>query len=480
VFLGWPGESITAAPDARQKPYPGGVASQPVINAINVSTQSVAIDWHALRGPFQVQGRPDLISAQWQTVGTSIEAKSIQLPVNGTNHFYRVISPEIDFVGAAVCVRCHLAIHTNWAQTTHATALETLKAVQQDTNAACLGCHTVGFGLPTGFKDEATTPHLAGVQCENCHGPAGDHVMFPYDVQPVVRLDSEMCGGCHSGPHHDTYAEWKLARHSQTLPTVQQSPFAQNDCLQCHSEDYRNAAAAQDVLPTLTTAHFSVECATCHAPHGGVAQLHLLRQPVIDLCGGCHTQGEVLLGQSPHHPQAEMLKGIGAFNTDGTALVTDAPHGPLVVSNACAQCHVVRHEVSQPNEGNPVVTGHTFNPFDTSIKDHQPAEYDGCLICHLTERAADTARKNLQQEISGRLEALAGYFDPRSSDYIDPSTLNAAQQQQLQVAQFNYEFVTADKSVGVHNASNARTSLTIAEDIIKTLRPSGGKQIRRN
>ena len=30
--------------------------------------------------------------------------------------------------------------------------------------------------MPTGFKTERANPHLAGVQCENCHGPASLHV----------------------------------------------------------------------------------------------------------------------------------------------------------------------------------------------------------------------------------------------------------------------------------------------------------------
>lgn len=80
------------------------------------------------------------------------------------------------FVGAAVCVTCHSRTHNNWSETLHARALDSLEAIGQGTNAACLGCHTVGFGQSGGFVDRATTDALAGVGCESCHGAARDHV----------------------------------------------------------------------------------------------------------------------------------------------------------------------------------------------------------------------------------------------------------------------------------------------------------------
>ena len=55
------------------------------------------------------------------------------------------------------------------------------KAAGGQTNSSCLPCHTVGYGLPTGFSFTnkngvfSYTTNLAGVQCENCHGPAANH-----------------------------------------------------------------------------------------------------------------------------------------------------------------------------------------------------------------------------------------------------------------------------------------------------------------
>ena len=84
------------------------------------------------------------------------------------------------YVGAARCSQCHSTLKNNWAGTLHAQALATLEAIGQGTNAQCLPCHTVGYGQPGGFVDHATTDALAGVGCENCHGPGSRIVAMSF------------------------------------------------------------------------------------------------------------------------------------------------------------------------------------------------------------------------------------------------------------------------------------------------------------
>ncbi len=384
------------------------------------------------------------------------------------------------FVGADTCMPCHSGMHTDWLATGHATALDTLEAIGQGENAACLGCHTVGFN-DDGFISRAETPALAGVQCENCHGASAEHATNPGDLalRPSVDMSATLCGSCHTDAHHPTFEEWQLSKHAMALEGLRSNPFAQDTCMMCHSQDYRHAVEDQEVgedveVPTLATAQLSIECATCHAPHGGVAQDHQLRQPIANLCGECHTQEEAMLGDSPHHPQIEMLTGIGAFQADGSGLVQTHAHSALAAAGgeACAQCHVVRHEVEDPNEGNPNVTGHTFNPFDSDITtispEHQTDQYTGCRDCH-TDSVADALRSSLQADLSARLDALAPTFDAESATFIDPESLSTADQARLATAKFNFEFVRADGSLGVHNPALAQGALDVAEQIINDL-----------
>ncbi len=395
------------------------------------------------------------------------------------------------FVGAETCLACHADDHANWSNTGHAGALETLEAIGQGENASCLGCHTVGFGEDGGFVDRATTNALVGVQCENCHGSGRDHVdnaiaardegaTFDESLKPVVNLSAQMCGTCHTDAHHPTFDEWKLSKHSTALEGLRSNPFANDSCLECHSQDFRYqtelATETGDLsnIPTLDSALFSIECVSCHAPHGGVAQNHQLRMPVADLCGECHTQEEATLGSTPHHPQIEMVTGTGGFAADGTSLVQAGPHSSLFASDgeACAQCHVVTHDVDEPNDGNPNITGHTFNPFDEDITtispEHQAEQFGGCLICHTAEGAQERFDR-VQTDIAAKLDALSPFFDADNPSFIDKNTLTIEDQLRYETAQFNFKYVEADGSQGVHNASYARALLDIAETILNDL-----------
>ncbi|MCH8251145.1 MAG: hypothetical protein IID36_01695 [Planctomycetes bacterium] len=57
--------------------------------------------------------------------------------------------------------------------------------------------------------------------------------------------------------------------------------------------------------------------------------------------------------------------------------------------------------------------------------------------------------------------------------YIDPATLTEAERALLTVAKFNYQFVSADGSSGVHNPTYARELLDIAKTILANLVDGG-------
>ena len=100
------------------------------------------------------------------------------------------------YVGAAACV-CHAdPMHATWQKTKHAHAFELLELAGQEENETCLPCHTTGYGHG-GYGTAGVTADLKGVQCEECHGPGGEHA-DSMDKTKIVRAASvTMCARCH-------------------------------------------------------------------------------------------------------------------------------------------------------------------------------------------------------------------------------------------------------------------------------------------
>ena len=134
---------------------------------------------------------------------------------------------ELAYVGAKKCKACHFKEYTSWAGTKMAKAFELLKpgvaaeakkaakvdpAKDYTADATCLACHTTGYKKPGGFVDMATTPDLAGVQCEMCHGPGGtytqkEHMSLQnkeYRKADIVKvglvgsIGKDQCAACHN------------------------------------------------------------------------------------------------------------------------------------------------------------------------------------------------------------------------------------------------------------------------------------------
>ena len=379
-----------------------------------------------------------------------------------------LVSPAL-YTGAAACVECHPDRHASWAVTIHATAFDTLTASGDGDNPLCFPCHAVGYGKASGFVDLATTEYLADVQCENCHGPGSNHV-----ADPVViigkNLDSSLCGECHQSchglcgdDHHPQYEQWQTSTHSTALVDIQGEPDFADDCLQCHSTDYR--LALEGNKPTVLEAVYDLECVACHNPHGGpnVAQLRL---PPYLLCADCHTSGDVLPGEEPERPQTEALHGFGGFELDGSPM--DGPYTEhwWGVPNECATCHVYKQDYGGPEQ--PVDSGHTFL-----------ANMRACEPCH-SEAAATLLVTAVREEMEARLGLIARHLDPGDPLYVDPATLTPQELEQYDVVLFNYAFVVADKSLGSHNADYSRALLTEVETFfeIRPWIPRPVKQVR--
>lgn len=501
----------------------GGVSPHPDIRSVSKGTNGIVLQWNGFAGPYQLERAVDIVSGKWEKVGSPTDARTLTLPPDGDIGFLRINGGSPSFAGVEACMECHPGTHSDWAQTRHAGAFETLRAIKQEKNARCLPCHTVGFGLPTGFKDEATTPFYAGVQCENCHGPAGDHAMKPLDksLRPVKEVSALICGGCHTDFHHPTFDEWATAGHGKVTASVASSLLTGGEarmqsCGACHSGAVRMAMMEGKeknkavVYPTGQAASTtSVTCSVCHDAHKKTANGSMLRNPThslkpfsyststntsfavqydpeVNMCGQCHNMRGASwkdTGRPPHHsPQYNMLIGNGGVE-DGTP--PQSKHRDNL--KQCAGCHTHPHPTENPSEENPVYTGHKFEP-----------HLANCTECHAGNDAASKMAKT-QADVKARIlevqallnqwgetkanDVLRAKYGKYTWEFSSPGQLSnptgssaikaptSAEQSVIpdgiKQARFNLYLVEHDASKGVHNAAYAMYLLQVAENRVK-------------
>lgn len=120
------------------------------------------------------------------------------------------------FLGADVCMRCHVDEGTQWKTTSHSIAWQTLIDVKKDATPDCIPCHVVGFKQPGGYQSSADVAKLANVQCENCHGMGTQHEAF---ASAPAKVTEAACIKCHQGendPHFNFAAYIPRIAHGNT------------------------------------------------------------------------------------------------------------------------------------------------------------------------------------------------------------------------------------------------------------------------
>ncbi len=504
----------------------GGLDNHPYVTGITPAPEggSATVEWYGVSGPYELEAKSSLADDAWLSVGSSTTPSAL-LPTDAASGFLRIKSPDANYVGAQQCALCHVTTHAKWSETAHARAFDTLKQIGQHENSQCLPCHTVGYGQPNGFNNEADDSALEGVQCENCHGPGGNHAGNPFDPStlPIVTIDAAVCGGCHTDVHHPTYNEWKESLHSRVDSHVSDGFITDGEsreisCGGCHSGAVRLAMIAQisdidGLFPSREdAAFFGQTCATCHNPHDNtlnsqlrnpsysteffsyVTSLNLKDQynPNIQICGQCHNERGATWNSSsrpPHHsPQYNML--VGKIATPGTA--NDIWNGTMSFHGEqplqCVQCHTHAHPVDNPDEENPNYTGHGFDP-----------QVHGCTAtgCHTSESVAQVLWTGAQietkasiQKVKGLLddwamtkasEALREKYGTLAWEFSSPGQISnpdgtagitgptTAEQSgipdEVKKARFLLYIVEHDGSFGIHNGDYSRFLLSEAEKL---------------
>ncbi len=510
---------------------PGGMPGLPVMTGISRATNGVTVTWDGPSGYYQLYQKPGLMSQTWQKIGGLNLNRRTNVTTLHSDAFFRVSGPSPQFASSQACIECHANIRALEKNTPHAHALETLQQAHQDQNSSCLPCHTVGYGLPTGFTGATTTPQLAGVQCENCHGPAANHAANDFDltVRPRVELAAQVCGGCHTGSQHPTFDEWKTSGHFAVVEDM--SPTDRIDsCGRCHSGSAR-LALIKGGNPSVTVtndANVGITCVVCHDPHQnhvwtnvmtGSVYTNQLRQvlsstndfflspsdtftnkynPNINLCAQCHNhRGASWTSSSrpPHHsPQYNMLLGTvgvlpegvsgGPATHAGTKFLADDSGRLLLVTNQCVTCHMQTGEYQHGPPEVAAITGHKF----------EVTSYGACADCHGSGANAEGLVGLLHgfvadeiQQVKARLDSWAATQAPgslyaaygtRAWEYTTPGDLSpggsgptTAEQalipDNIKKARFDLYLVLYDGSYGVHNGPYAFTLLESARNWVE-------------
>ncbi len=124
-------------------------------------------------------------------------------PSSQKGDFVPGVHAAAEYVGSESCIRCHANAAKVWQNTSHAGAFQALLKSSADADPNCVGCHTVGFGAPSGYRREFGGAKLADVGCESCHGPGSAHVAQHEpgaDVTTHFRpLGAGDCEKCHHG-----------------------------------------------------------------------------------------------------------------------------------------------------------------------------------------------------------------------------------------------------------------------------------------
>jgi DmsE family decaheme c-type cytochrome len=289
-----------------------------------------------------------------------------------------MIKPRVAQHAARLAVLCFLSVllagRGGAAETAGESASPAAAAAAYSEKGAdtCLSCHNdqrmlVIFRTAHGQGSDPDAP-FAHLQCESCHGPAGEHagrrnvgaghppvVSFGRDSNSPVDDQNAVCMNCHT---QHVGMQWRGSVHQRNgvgcaechsahavVDAVSQLTEQAGVCYACHprqrSDSYK--PYAHPVRQGIMT------CTGCHDVHHSVNSALLKRNNLNELCWSCHTElrGPFLFEHAPVPEDCSLCHyAHGSINP---ALLTRRP--PLL----CQACHSQRGHpsVSYTDQGLP-------------------------------------------------------------------------------------------------------------------------------
>ena len=124
--------------------------------------------------------------------------------------------PEARYVGSYACGECHEIEYARWSWAPHAKAMDTLRRRKRAHDPECVQCHTVGFGLESGYAGAGGPGGRVNVGCESCHGPGSEHVTGPTaDYGTETEKTCESCHTSEKSPRFDLEAALAKIGHDR-------------------------------------------------------------------------------------------------------------------------------------------------------------------------------------------------------------------------------------------------------------------------
>ena len=237
------------------------------------------------------------------------------------------------------------------------------------TGPLCDGCHSVNYDIQTKKVSEWN------VGCEQCHGAGSDHAANPklFNILNPARQDfvqaNDTCIQCHSqgqplsNPINGKYYDWAVGYHAglKLSDYWKLEEHKLGETTFTHFADgtaHKNRMQGNDFVQSLMY-NRGVTCFSCHDPHGTKNQA-MLRKPVNEVCGTCHSPGSQ---NGPH-----------------TATLEQHTHHPAgSPGSQCVACHMPKILPELP--GGPFVATHTFHFVSPQQTDAMQVP-NSCNACH--------------------------------------------------------------------------------------------------
>ena len=137
----------------------------------------------------------------------------------------------------------HESSYKVWKKSGHSLALATLEHTQPPRNydPECVSCHVVGwdpehfFPYKGGYESRQTTPQLADVGCESCHGPGEAHVNAELHGTLGLQQELQKAAGLSKAEAEKCAAE--VLEELQKVMRVTRAEAEKHLCVTCHDGD---------------------------------------------------------------------------------------------------------------------------------------------------------------------------------------------------------------------------------------------------